>query len=54
MHGIRLAQQMLAEGRLPKIDLMTNDTERFGPEDLLKAIDRAADSDSLKVIVEWA
>ena len=28
MHGIRLAHQFLSEGRLPKIDLMTNDSER--------------------------
>ncbi|MBA2117336.1 alcohol dehydrogenase catalytic domain-containing protein [Bremerella alba] len=53
MRGIRLAHQFLSEGRLPKIDLMTNDTERFGSDDILGAITRAADSDSLKVIVHW-
>lgn len=53
MHGIRLAQQFISEGRLPKIDLMTNDSERFGQTDLLAAIERATDPDSLKVIVDW-
>jgi hypothetical protein len=32
---------------------MTNDTERFRPDRMLDAIGRAADSDSLKVIVDW-
>ncbi|MFN3149315.1 alcohol dehydrogenase catalytic domain-containing protein [Bremerella sp.] len=53
MRGIRLAHQFLSEGRLPKIDLMTNDSERFGSDDIQGAIARAADSDSLKVIVHW-
>lgn len=53
MHGINLAHRMLSEGRLPKIGLMTNDTERFRPDRMLDAIGRAADSDSLKVIVDW-
>ncbi|PQO42313.1 alcohol dehydrogenase catalytic domain-containing protein [Blastopirellula marina] len=53
MRGIRLAHQFLSEGRLPKIDLMTNDTERFGQHDIEAAIGRAADSDSLKVIIHW-
>lgn len=53
MRGIRLAHKFLSEGRLPKIDLMTNDTERFGQNDIEAAIHRAADSDSLKVIVHW-
>lgn len=53
MRGIRLAHQFLSEGRLPKIDLMTNDTERFGSDEIQAAITRAADSDSLKVIVHW-
>jgi L-iditol 2-dehydrogenase len=53
MHGIRLAQQFLAENRLPKIHLMTNPSERFPHTDLHRAIARAADSDSLKVIVDW-
>jgi L-iditol 2-dehydrogenase len=53
MHGIRLAQQFLAEGRLPKIGLMTDDSERFKHGQLAEAIARAGDSDSLKVIVDW-
>jgi L-iditol 2-dehydrogenase len=53
MHGIRLARQMLAEGRLPKLGLMTDATERFGPDQILAAINRAADPDSLKVIIDW-
>ncbi|HIB92527.1 TPA: hypothetical protein EYN09_11050 [Candidatus Poribacteria bacterium] len=53
MHGIRLAHQFLTEGRLPKIGLMTNETERFQHTELDKAIARAADSDSLKIIVDW-
>ncbi len=53
MRGIQLAHQFLSEGRLPKIDLMTNDSERFGSNELEAAIARAADSDSLKVVVHW-
>ena len=53
LRGIRLAHQFLSEGRLPKIDLMTNASERFDHTQLLPAIERAADSDSLKVIVDW-
>jgi threonine dehydrogenase-like Zn-dependent dehydrogenase len=53
MRGIRLAHQFLSEGRLPKIDLMTNDSEHFGHQEIRKAIERAADSDSLKVIIDW-
>ena len=53
MHGIRLAHQFLLERRLPKIDLMTNDSERFHHGEVLKAIDRATDPDSLKVIIDW-
>jgi L-iditol 2-dehydrogenase len=53
MHGIHLARQFLAEGRLPKIRLMTDVSERFRHTDLLPAIRRAEESDSLKVIVDW-
>jgi len=53
MRGIRLAHEFLSEGKLPKIDLMTNDSERFGSDQIQAAINRAADSDSLKVIVHW-
>ena len=53
MRGINLAQDLLSTGKLPKLDLMTNDTERFRPEKMLAAIKRASDRDSLKVIIDW-
>lgn len=53
MHGIRLAGRLLAEGKLPRIGRMTAADERFPPTRLREAIDRAADSDSLKIIVNW-
>ena len=52
-HGIGLAHRLLSEGRLPLIDRMTNSSERFPHTKILEAIQRAADSDSLKVIIEW-
>ncbi|QDV68901.1 Galactitol-1-phosphate 5-dehydrogenase [Rosistilla carotiformis] len=53
MHGIRLAHKFLSEGLLPKIDRMTNETEVFGQDQIHAAISRAADKDSLKVIIDW-
>jgi len=53
MHGIGLAHRFLSEGGLPLIDRMTNASERFPHTQLREAIERAADPDSLKVIVEW-
>lgn len=53
MHGIRLAHQFLSQGGLPLLDRMTNDTERFPETNLREAVERAADADSLKVIVHW-
>ncbi|MEZ6088669.1 MAG: alcohol dehydrogenase catalytic domain-containing protein [Pirellulaceae bacterium] len=53
MHGIRFAHRFLSEGLLPKIDLMTNETEVFGRDQIHAAISRAADKDSLKVIIDW-
>lgn len=53
MHGISLAHQFLSENRLPRIGKMTNETEKFAPHQIREAIDRAADSDSLKVIINW-
>lgn len=53
MHGIRLAHRFLSEGLLPKLDRMTNASERFRPDQLYAAIARAADADSLKVIIDW-
>lgn len=53
MHGIRLAHQFLVERRLPKIGLMTNASEKFPHTEIKQAIARAADADSLKVIIDW-
>ena len=53
MHGIRLAHQMLAGKHLPRIHRMTYDNERFHHSQILKAIYRAGDSDSLKIIINW-
>lgn len=52
-HGIGLARDLLTRGGLPKIDLMTDDSERFPHSQLHAAIQRAADKDSLKVIINW-
>ena len=52
-HGIGLAHQLLSEKRLPLLDRMTNETERFPHTKIMEAIERAADPDSLKVIIEW-
>lgn len=53
LRGVRLAHRFLVEGRLPRIGRMTNESERFPADRLLEAIERAADKDSLKVIVDW-
>lgn len=53
MHGIRLARQLLSDGKLPKLGLMTDATERFPPGEIEAALRRAADPDSLKVIINW-
>ena len=53
MRGIGLAHGLLSEGRLPLLDRMTRPDERFRPDQILEAINRAADSDSLKVIIDW-
>lgn len=53
MHGIGLAHQLLVEGRLPNIGKMTNASERFPAHQIREAIQRAADSDSLKVIINF-
>ena len=53
MRGIRLAHRFLSEGRLPKIDRMTRKSERFHHTEILAAIERASDPDSLKVIIDW-
>lgn len=53
MHGINLAHDLLSQNRLSLIDRMTNKTERFDHTQILEAIQRAADPDSLKVIIDW-
>ena len=53
MHGIGLAHGILSEKKLARIDRMTNSSERFPHTQILAAIERAADSDSLKVIIDW-
>lgn len=53
MHGIHLAHDLLCQGKLPRIGAMTNPSERFRPSQILEAINRAADSDSLKVIINF-
>jgi hypothetical protein len=53
MHGICLARDMINGGQLPNLDRMTRSNEVFGPSELLAAVSRASDRDSLKVIVDW-
>ena len=53
LHGINLAHELLSNQRLPRLNRMTNDTERFAHHQIREAIARAADSDSLKVIIDW-
>ncbi|MEO8409220.1 MAG: alcohol dehydrogenase catalytic domain-containing protein [Propionivibrio sp.] len=51
--GIELAREMINGRQLPLLDRMTNASERFAHDQILPAIKRAADADSLKVIVDW-
>ena len=53
LRGVRLAHRFLVERRLPRLGRMTGDSERFRHTEIRAAIDRAADSDSLKVIIDW-
>jgi len=53
MHGINLAHKMLLEGQLPKLNKMTRQDEYFDKSQILEAIKRADDRDSLKVIINW-
>ena len=53
MRGIGLAQGLIGAHRLPLIDRMTDASERFPHARILEAIQRAADGDSLKVIIDW-
>jgi hypothetical protein len=53
MRGIRLARDLLTGGGLPRIGFMTGADERFHHSQLPEAFRRAADPDSLKVIINW-
>lgn len=53
MYGINLAHEMLTNNRLPHLNKMTYKNEVFDKNHILEAIQRADDSDSLKVIVNW-
>lgn len=53
MHGISLAHKILAENRLPNLHKMTRKDEYFSKNQILEAVKRADDRDSLKVIINW-
>lgn len=53
MHGIGLAGDLIQGKKLPLLEKMTYDNERFHHSQLKEAIARAADKDSLKVIINW-
>lgn len=53
LRGITLAAQFIDSGQLPLLGKMTYASERFGHKHIKEAIERASDSDSLKVIIDW-
>jgi L-iditol 2-dehydrogenase len=53
MHGINRAYDLLAHNRLPHLKKMTREDEYFGKDQILEAVQRADDRDSLKVIINW-
>lgn len=53
MFGINMAHKILSENQMPLLNNMTNETEKFPHTQMLDAIKRAADPDSLKVIIDW-
>ena len=53
MHGIRLAHELINARKLPRLDRMTNSTERFPHSQIQEALARSSDADSLKVILHW-
>ncbi len=53
MTGINAARELINSGKLPLLALMTYDNERFHHSEMDKAIKRAADKDSLKIIIDW-
>ena len=52
-HGIKLAGDFISQNKLPKLGLMTKPSERFCPDQMLEAIQKASSKDSLKVIINW-
>lgn len=52
-HGIGLAREMINGKKLPLLDKMTHSSERFHHSQIREAIARAADKDSLKVIINF-
>ncbi len=53
MRSIRLAHGLLNGQNLPRLDRMTNSSERFSHTNIAAALARAGDSNSLKVIINW-
>ena len=53
MHGMRLAHDLINRKKLPLLGKMTSADEQFKPSQMIQAIQRASDSDSLKVIIDW-
>ena len=53
MRSISIAQQLINGKKLPLLERMTLASERFHHSQLKQALDRSADADSLKVIVDW-
>ncbi len=53
MTGINAARELINNRQLPKLDLMTSDSERFHHSEILQALARAADKDSLKIIIDF-
>lgn len=51
--SIQMAGNLIDSGKLPLLGNMTYDSERFGHGQIKEAIERASDSDSLKVIIDW-
>jgi len=51
--GVQMAGQLIDDDKLPLLGRMTYDSERFGHTQIKEAITRAADKDSLKVIIDW-
>ncbi|MCG8479755.1 MAG: alcohol dehydrogenase catalytic domain-containing protein [Spirochaetales bacterium] len=53
MTGINAAREIINNGKLPNLDRMTYESERFHHGEIHRAIMRAKDTDSLKVIIDF-